>query len=162
MRMHSFSIFYDYFMQKGKLYMTRAALRETVFRVLFRYEFFDLESFKSQINLFFAEYPDDIDEEEKWPSINEEAVIEITNKVLDISCHIEEIDSEIEKNCDGWTIDRIGKAELSIMRIAIYEILYDNELETAVSISEAVKLAKKYCDEKSHSFVNGVLAKFVK
>lgn len=142
--------------------MNRAALRETVFKVLFRYEFHDIESFKNQMNLFFTEYPDDIDGEEKWPEPDEASALEITSKVMDILSHIDEIDNEISSKCDGWNIERIGKTELSIMRIAVYEILYDEGLETAVSISEAVKLAKKYCDTKSHAFVNGVLAKFVK
>ena len=142
--------------------MNRAALRETVFKVLFRYEFHDTESFKTQMNLFFTESPDDIDDEEKWPALDEASALEITGKVMDILSHIDDIDNEISSKCDGWDIDRIGKTELSIMRIAVYEIIYDDGLETAVSISEAVKLAKKYCDEKSYGFVNGVLAKFVK
>ena len=114
------------------------------------------------MNLFFTEYPDDIDDEEKWPALDEASALEITGKVMDILSHIDDIDNEISSKCDGWDIDRIGKTELSIMRIAVYEIIYDDGLETAVSISEAVKLAKKYCDEKSYGFVNGVLAKFVK
>ena len=131
--------------------MNRTALRETVFKVLFRYEFHDSESFASQMNLFFAEYPESGDEEENWPALDSKSAEEITGKVTDILCHIDEID-----------IDRIGKAELSIMRIAVYEILYDDNIENAVSISEAVKLAKKYGDEKAYGFVNGVLAKIVK
>lgn len=142
--------------------MNRYALRETVFKVLFRYEFHDTESFKSQMNLFFTEYPDDIDDEEKWPALDEASALEITSKVMDILSHIDGIDAEISAKCEGWNIERIGKTELSIMRVAVYEILFDEGIETAVSISEAVKLAKKYCDDKSHSFVNGVLAKFVK
>lgn len=142
--------------------MNRAALRETVFKVLFRYEFHDTESFKTQMNLFFTEYPDDIEDEEQWPALDEKSALEITDKVMNILSHIEEIDNEISSKCEGWDIKRIGKTELSIMRVAIYEILFEEGLETAVSISEAVKLAKKYCDEKSYGFVNGVLAKFVK
>ena len=142
--------------------MNRAALRETVFKVLFRYEFHDTESFKTQMILFFTEYPDDIEDEEQWPALDEKSALEITDKVMNILSHIEEIDNEISSKCEGWDIKRIGKTELSIMRVAIYEILFEEGLETAVSISEAVKLAKKYCDEKSYGFVNGVLAKFVK
>lgn len=139
--------------------MKRSELRETVFKVLFRYEFHDVEAFKNQINVFFAQYPDDIDDEESWPALDEKAVLSITEKVTDILCHIDEIDEKIANKCEGWKFERIGKAELSIMRIALYEMLYEDEIERAVSISEAVKLAKKYCDEKSYGFVNGVLAK---
>ena len=142
--------------------MNRTALRETVFKVLFRYEFHDSESFASQMNLFFAEYPESGDEEENWPALDSKSAEEITDKVTDILCHIDEIDKVISEKSEGWDIDRIGKAELSIMRIAVYEILYDDNIENAVSISEAVKLAKKYGDEKAYGFVNGVLAKIVK
>ena len=142
--------------------MNRAALRETVFKILFRYEFHDLESFKNQINLFFAEYPESSDEDEEWPELNEESVVLITDKVTDILSRLNDIDVAIENNCSGWKFDRIGKAELSILRVAAYEIMYDKETDTAVSISEAVKLSKKYCDEKTHAFVNGILAKFTR
>ena len=144
--------------------MNRAALRETVFKVLFRYEFHDLESFKNQINLFFSEYPENSDEEddEKWPALTETSVVTITDKVTDILSKLSEIDAKIEENCSGWKFDRIGKAELSILRVAVYEIMFDESTDVAVSISEAVKLSKKYCDDKTHAFVNGVLAKFIK
>ena len=142
--------------------MNRAALRETVFKVLFRYEFHDVESFKNQINLFFSEYPENSDEDEEWPELNEESVLSITDKVTDILSKLDEIDAKIEANCSGWKFDRIGKAELSFLRVAVYEIMYDVETDTAVSISEAVKMSKKYCDEKTHAFVNGLLAKFTK
>ena len=142
--------------------MNRAALRETVFKVLFRYEFHDVESFKNQINLFFSEYPENSDEDEEWPELNEESVLSITDKVTDILSKLDEIDAKIEANCSGCKFDRIGKAELSILRVAVYEIMYDEETDTAVSISEAVKMSKKYCDEKTHAFVNGLLAKFTK
>ena len=142
--------------------MNRAALRETVFKVLFRYEFHDVESFKNQINLFFSEYPENSDEDEEWPELNEESVLSITDKVTDILSKLDEIDAKIEANCIGWKFDRIGKAELSILRVAVYEIMYDEETDTPVSISEAVKMSKKYCDEKTHAFVNGLLAKFTK
>ena len=65
----------------------------------------------------------------------------------------------ISEKCKGWTIERIGKAELSILRLAVYELLFDELIDKAVAINEAVELSKKFCDEKSHSFVNGVLAR---
>ena len=142
--------------------MNRAALRETVFKILFRYEFHDVDSFKDQIELFFNEYPQNSDEDEDWPRLNEKSVVEITERVADLLSHIEEIDEKIKECCTGWKLERIGKTELSIMRVAVYEIFFDDNIDVAVAISEAVKLSKKYCDEKSHSFVNGVLAKFAK
>lgn len=142
--------------------MTRTEIRETVFKVLFRYEFHDPESFVTQMSMFFAQYPESGDDEsEDWPELKDKDVVKITDKVTDILCKLSEIDSKIEEKLDNWKFERIGKAELSIMRIAVYEILFDDTIDTAVAISEAVKMSKKYCDDKSHSFVNGVLAKFV-
>lgn len=73
--------------------------------------------------------------------------------------HISDIDETISSHMDKWKIDRIGKADLAILRVAVAEILYVEEVPQAVSINEAVKLSKKYGDAKSSSFVNAVLGK---
>ncbi len=65
-----------------------------------------------------------------------------------------------KKEPRGWSIDRIGKVELSIIRLAVYEILYDDSIPTAVAINEAVEMAKKFGPQDSHIFVNGILARF--
>ena len=72
------------------------------------------------------------------------------------------IDMMLSDASSGWRLNRIGKAELAILRIAVYEICYDEEVPTKVAINEAVELAKKYGSDASYSFVNGVLAKIVK
>ena len=68
----------------------------------------------------------------------------------------------ITENITGWTIERIGKVELTILRLAVFEIKYDDEVPVSVAINEAVELAKKYGQNDSSSFVNGVLAKLAK
>lgn len=73
--------------------------------------------------------------------------------------HIFDIDETISSHMDKWKIDRIGKADLAILRVAVAEILYVEEVPQAVSINEAVELSKKYGDAKSSSFVNAVLGK---
>lgn len=73
--------------------------------------------------------------------------------------HISDIDETISSHMDKWKIDRIGKADLAILRVAVAEILYVEEVPQAVSINEAVELSKKYGDAKSSSFVNAVLGK---
>ena len=75
---------------------------------------------------------------------------------------LETIDKEISEKATGWTIDRMGKVDLAIIRLAVYEILFDESIPVGVSINEAVELAKKYGRDESGSFVNGVLAKFAK
>jgi N utilization substance protein B len=67
-----------------------------------------------------------------------------------------EIDGIIEKNLSGWRFERVYKTDLAILRIAIYELLYTDTSER-VAINEAVEMAKKYCDDDSVAFINGLL-----
>ncbi len=73
--------------------------------------------------------------------------------------HHEEIDSIISEHLDRWTLDRIAKTDLAILRTAVAEMLYVDSIPVNVSINEAVELAKKYGDEKSYAFINSVLGK---
>ena len=83
---------------------------------------------------------------------------EITTKVKDIKQKKDEIDKIISDYLETWDIKRVGKAELTIIRLAIYEMYYDKSIDIAVAINEAIELAKVYGDDKSPKFVNGVLA----
>lgn len=91
----------------------------------------------------------------------EEDVYEIKKKVEDIINGLEVIDGFIDANSEGWKVARIAKAEKSILRLAVYEIKYDDMVPDKVAINEAVELAKKYGGLDSSSFVNGILAKLV-
>ncbi len=71
--------------------------------------------------------------------------------------NIEEIDSKIETFSEHWKISRMSPVDINIMRVAVYELLYINDIDKAVSINEAVEIASKYGTEKSRAFVNGVL-----
>ncbi|MBR2674550.1 MAG: transcription antitermination factor NusB [Mogibacterium sp.] len=73
--------------------------------------------------------------------------------------YISDIDTKIEANLDNWAFGRISKTDLAILRTAVCEMMYMDSIPRAVSINEAVKLSKKYGDEKSYKFVNSVLAK---
>ena len=79
-----------------------------------------------------------------------------------VSAHHEEIDAVIADNLDKWTIDRIGRTDLAILRTAVAEMMYIGSIPTGVSINEAVGLAKKYGDERSYAFINSVLSKIAK
>ena len=68
-----------------------------------------------------------------------------------------QIDELITRHATGWSIDRIGRVDLAIMRVAIYEMLYREDIPTGASINEAVELAKTYGGEKSYAFINGIL-----
>ena len=73
--------------------------------------------------------------------------------------HHEEIDRLISDNLDNWTLERIAKTDLAILRTAVAEMLYVDSIPVRVSINEAVELAKKYGDERSYAFINSVLGK---
>lgn len=74
---------------------------------------------------------------------------------------IPELDEKIDAVAEGWKTKRMGKAELTILRLALYEILYDEEVPEKVAINEAVELAKRFGGNESPAFINGVLAKLV-
>lgn len=73
-----------------------------------------------------------------------------------------ELDSIIEKNLQNWKLDRISKINLCILEMGIYEMLYVEDVPEKVALNEALELTKRYSDEKSVSFVNGVLDKVLK
>lgn len=83
----------------------------------------------------------------------------VKQALIGIEKHKEEIDKAIEVNLHNWKIDRISKVNLSILRLATYELLYDEEVPRNVAINEALEIARRYSDEKSVAFINGVLDK---
>ncbi len=129
--------------------MRRSELREQVFKLLFRIEFNDISDMPEQVSLFF-EYEEQISDEDRS---------EINEKYENVLAVKDEIDALIAERTTGWNIDRIGKVELTILRLAIYEMRYDDHVPVAVAINEAVELAKRFSGEDASGFVNGVLAK---
>ena len=130
--------------------MTRRQLRENVFKMLFRVEFHDDKALPEQLILF----------EDELEPISEDEKIYMTNKYKDIYAHIEELDAAINEVSKGWKTIRMGKVDLTLIRLAVYEIRFEEEIPVKVSINEAVELAKKYGTDDSPAFVNGILAKF--
>lgn len=137
--------------------MKRSDIRETVFKLLFRLEFNDISEMDEQTNLFFENETDEL----KF-KISEEDREYITDRAKRVLEKLPDIDREISEKATGWTIDRMGKVDVAIIRLAVFELLFDDDIPTGVSINEAVELAKKYGRDESGAFVNGVLAKFAK
>lgn len=132
--------------------MTRSEMREHVFKLIFRVPFHDKNELREQIDYYFDGLTD----------VNEKDYEYIKNKALLVCELSNELDEKINSVSEGWPVDRIGKAELAIMRLAVYEMLYDDDIPVNVAINEAVELAKSYgSDDNAASFVNGVLAKLV-
>lgn len=130
--------------------MTRSKIRENVFKMLFRVEFHETEELSEQLEL--------LNDELENPTDQEKAYIE--KKCNDIIAHIKELDEMINEKSTGWKTSRMSKVDLAIIRVAVYEISFEDDIPFKVSINEAVELAKKYGTDDSASFVNGVLAKF--
>ena len=85
----------------------------------------------------------------------------IRTKYAAIAEKVEMIDEKINASVTGWKTSRMGKVDLTILRLAVYEIEWDEEVPRGVAINEAVELAKRYGGEESPSFINGVLGKIV-
>lgn len=132
--------------------MNRSAIRENAFKLIYSLEIQNAENLKEQIELFF----------ESNEIKDEEAKKYIDNVVLGIESNKEQILKYIEQNLkDEWKLNRISKMDLAILKLAIYEIKYI-DIPYKVAINEAVELAKKYGEDKSKNFVNGILASIVK
>lgn len=139
--------------------MSRRELREQIFKYIFRVEFNDREEMPEQGAFFFEMLKMEAQERE-LPEIGDEDATYISEKSNKIIERLDEIDGMINKKAKGWTTQRMGKVDLTILRLAVYEIVYDADVPTGVAINEAVELAKKFGQEESSGFVNGVLAKF--
>ena len=131
--------------------MNRTAMRESAFKLIYSLEIQKQDNLKEQIDVYF----------ESENIENKDAKEYIEDAVLGIENHKEEILGLIEKNLKSdWKIDRISKIDLSILKLAIYEIEY-KDIPFKVVINEAVELAKKYGEDSSKNFVNGILASIV-
>ncbi len=130
--------------------MSRREIRENIFKLLFRVEFHDNDEMQEQFDMI----------EDELGNISEADMNYIKDKFSKIVENIDTIDAEINEKSHGWKTSRMGKVDLSIIRLAVYEIRYEDDIPVKVSINEAVELAKKFGTDESASFVNGVLAKF--
>ncbi len=130
--------------------MSRRELREQIFKLLFRIEF-NKEDMEEQKELFFE------DDENR---IGEKDAVYIREKYDSIAEKLPEIDNMINEEAECWTTARMGKVELTLLRLAVYEIKFDDAIPTSVAINEAVELAKKFGQDGAASFINGVLSQF--
>ncbi len=132
--------------------MNRSAIRENAFKLIYSLEIQKNENLEEQIDLFFESNDIKDVEAKKY----------IKNVVLGIDKNEEQILENIEENLkEDWKLNRISKMDLSILKLAIYEIKF-TDIPYKVAINEAVELAKKYGEDKSKNFVNGILASVVK
>lgn len=134
--------------------MKRRELREHTFKLVFMKEFYAPELLEEQTQLYLEseELEEYTDEEKKM--IKERAKLVLANA--------EEADALINQYAKGWQTRRMAKVDLSLIRLALYEIRCDEDVPDKVAINEAIELAKKYGGNDSPSFINGILGKIVR
>ena len=131
--------------------MSRREIREQIFKLLFRAEFYEEGDLTEQRQLFLEELNQQENEDTAY----------IQSKFEQIVSRIPEIDAMVNEVAQGWKTSRMGKVDLTLIRIAVYEMKFEEDVPEGVAINEAVELAKSYGTDDSSSFVNGILAKLV-
>lgn len=135
--------------------MSRKTAREVAFKIIFASNFQNEEI-----------TPEDmmdalLKETENHDDVNQEDMLYIKDVVHGVYQNMESLDEKIKNHLKGWTVERICKTDLAILRLAIYEVLYREDIPFKVSVNEAVELAKAFSEDNSPSFVNGVLAEVI-
>lgn len=147
--------------------MNRRQMREHCFKMLFCSDFYPGNEIDEQLLRYFEQ---DIEDEQDENGKNivlhsvlmtEEDRKELVDKVGDILEKLEEIDEALSNIAKGWKLSRMGKVERSILRLAYYEMKYDDKIPEKVAINEAVELSKEFGGDDTYSFVNGILANLV-
>lgn len=141
--------------------MTRRVFREHCLRMMFCVSFYEDEERIEQIERYL-----ELEEQPEEESFLVETIdllerIKLKERMENIIENLAFIDEKLSEVTTGWSLNRIGRVELSILRIAYYEMKFDSNIVASIAINEAVELSKKYGGDESHSFVNGVLAKLV-
>ncbi|MDD4111947.1 MAG: transcription antitermination factor NusB [Herbinix sp.] len=129
--------------------MTRREIREHIFLMLFRRDFHDSEDLIEQIEIYLSQLEEPLTKDKQY----------LNNRFDTILEKLDEIDHMLSEAASGWTLGRMGKVELTILRLAVFEMSFDDDIPIKVAINEAVELAKVFGGDDTPGFVNGVLAK---
>ena len=129
--------------------MIRTELREHIFKMLFQIEFNDPADMPDHLKYYFEMLDDAAEKDKKYIQEKYEAVVS----------HVPEIDELLNENAKGWKTGRMNKVDLTILRLAVYEMKWDEDIPDGVAINEAVELAKRFGGDSSSSVVNGILGK---
>ena len=132
--------------------MSRRDAREHIFNLVFQTEFNVDVDVKESFDTYTAEYE----------NLKKDETDFVSREYRGIGANIESINTKKNKFAVGWNVTRIPKTDLAIMRLGVYEIIFDNEIPDAVAVNEAVELAKEFSGDKAPAFVNAVLSKIAK
>ena len=132
--------------------MGRRELREHIFKLLFMSDFNDGEEMNDPLAMYF----------DGLEVLKENDQEYMQSKYENIKAHLDEIDALLNEKSKGWKTSRMSKVDLSILRLAVYEMKFDEDVPVKVAINEAVEIAKSFGGDASASFVNGILGKIAK
>lgn len=140
--------------------MNKIKEREHKFRLIY------IQNNNGDVNAYFEMEPFTDEENEALifsvADVSKEEKDKLLEFVKNVKEKIPEIDEKIKKELKQWSLDRIGSCEKAILRLATYEMFFDDSVDISLAINEAVELSKKYCDKKTSSFINGVLSDIAK
>lgn len=131
--------------------MSRREAREHVMKLLFQKEFVEENEYEEQVLNYLKRY--EISEK------NQPFILKEYNGTVQYQ---EEIDTIIAKSSKNWKTNRMAKLDLTILRLAVYEMYYADDIPNNVAINEAVELAKKYSGDEAPAFINGLLGNVIK
>ncbi len=129
--------------------MGRSELREHIFKMIFGIEFNDADAVEDQLELYLDQLEGVTEKDRKY----------MLDKAAAIASKAEEIDRMLNERTAGWKTSRMNKVDLSILRLAVYEMKWDEDVPVKVAINEAVELGKKFSGDDGPAFINGVLGK---
>ena len=132
--------------------MGRRELRENIFKLLFVSEFNTPEEMPEQISLYF----------EQLGELSQKDQMYMEEKYTKVRNVLDEIDSLINEAAKGWKTSRMGKVDLTILRLAVYEMNYDPDVPVKVAINEAIEIGKRFGQDESAAFINGILGNIAK
>ncbi len=127
--------------------MNRHQLREHLFKLLYLQEFFKGDELEEQISMYFI----------GADGFRDDEILSLRSRLEKVNEHLDEIDEKISATARGWKLERMSKVDLSILRLGIYELLFDDSIPDKVAINEAVEISKTYGGEDTSSFINGIL-----
>lgn len=133
--------------------MNRRKIREHVFRLVFMSAFNDAADRENWTELYFDGLPEEVSEEDRRY---------IAERAMKVEEKIPEADAILNQTARGWKTSRFASCDLAVLRLAVYELLFDEGIPEGVAINEAVELARTYGGDESPSFVNGILGEIAK
>ncbi|MCC2253475.1 transcription antitermination factor NusB [Ruminococcus sp. CLA-AA-H200] len=132
--------------------MIRTELREHIFKMLFQIEFNEAADMPEHMQYYFDTLEDAKESDKEYIRKKYEAIVQ----------RVPEIDGILNETVQGWKTSRMNRVDLTILRLAVYEIKWDEDVPDKVAINEAVELAKRFGGDSSSAFVNGVLGRLTR